>query len=61
MRIVDLYKPEKGSLGCPYGGCVFFNPVPSDGEVAICVTCLPCITGDINGATDGATLRIELI
>ena len=56
MWIIESSEAEKGTLNLPHTQLRFLNPMASDGEVAVCVRCLPGITGQANLTCHSQTL-----
>lgn len=57
MCIVDFREAKEGTLAFPHCRHGFFDPMTSNGKITVGVAGLPCVTGDIYGATNSITLQ----
>ena len=55
--VVDFREAKQRAFALPLCWCLFLNPMACDGEVAVSITSLPCITGNIYCPANILTLR----
>jgi hypothetical protein len=56
MSVVYFGEPEQRGLAFPLPWIVFFNPVPGDSEISVCIIGLPSIKCGVDSSTNGVAL-----
>lgn len=56
VSITELREAKKGILELPLGRCCFVNPMTGNCEIAVYISCLPGITGQVDFPSDRQTL-----
>ena len=56
VSIAELCEAKKAILELPLGWCCFVNPMTGNCKIAVYVSCLPGITGQVDFPSDCQTL-----